>query len=105
VPAPGSSAGSAIAALSEAAPREAAATTFTVEVRSAPAGAKVIVDGKRVGVTPATIELAAPASIVVTRSGYRPSRIRAERAGPIDVRLVPVRRTRPQRRAAGETLD
>jgi len=104
-PASGSSAGSAIATASEAAPREAAATRFTVEVRSAPAGAKVIIDGKRVGVTPATIELAAPASIVVTRSGYRPSRVRAERAGPIDVRLVPVRRTRPQRRAAGETLD
>jgi hypothetical protein len=83
-----------------------AAASFTVEVRSAPAGAGVIVDGKRVGITPATIALDAPASILVTRAGYRTSRVRVERAGPIDVRLVPARHTRSSRGpAAGETLD
>jgi hypothetical protein len=87
-----------------AAPRPIAAT-FTVEVRSAPAGATVTVDGKRVGVTPATLALEVPASILVTRAGYRPSRVRAERAGPIDVRLVPERRGGRRTRPAGETLD
>jgi hypothetical protein len=78
---------------------------FTVEVRSAPAGARIIIDGRPAGITPATIELDAPASILVTRAGYRSSRVRAERAGPIDVRLVPAHRTRSRRPAAGETLD
>jgi hypothetical protein len=86
-------------------PAPSSAATGTVVVRSAPAGASVIVRGKRVGVTPATLALELPASILVTRSGYRSSRVRAERAGPIDVRLVPARRARPNRPAAGETLD
>jgi serine/threonine-protein kinase len=81
------------------------AAAFTIRVRSAPAGATLIVDGKRVGVTPATIELPAPASILVTRSGYQPSRVKAERPGPILVRLVPLPRNRQHRPAAGETLD
>ncbi|HEY0194708.1 MAG TPA: serine/threonine-protein kinase, partial [Kofleriaceae bacterium] len=38
----------------------------TVEVRSVPPGAAILVDGVRVGVTPATLPLALPASIVVT---------------------------------------
>jgi hypothetical protein len=80
-----------------------APAAFTVVVRSAPPGAHVIIRGKRVGVTPATLALEAPASILVTRTGYRPSRVRAERGGPIDVRLVPVAAAR--RPAAGETLD
>jgi len=79
------------------------AAGFTVEVRSAPPGASVSVGGKRVGVTPAKIALDLPASLVVTRAGYQPSRVRAERAGPINVRLVPARRA--PTRAAGETLD
>jgi hypothetical protein len=54
-------------------------------------------------VTPAKIALDLPASLVVTRAGYQPSRVRAERAGPITVRLVPARRAAP--RKAGETLD
>jgi hypothetical protein len=65
----------------------------------------VIIDGKRVGITPATIALRAPASVLVSRSGYQPLRVKAERAGPILVRLVPLPRNRPQRPAAGETLD
>jgi serine/threonine-protein kinase len=77
---------------------------FAVEVRSAPAGARVLLAGKRVGVTPATVVLDAPASLVVSRAGYQPRRIRAERAGAIDVRLVPVPAGR-HRPAAGETLD
>jgi serine/threonine protein kinase len=80
-------------------------TPFTVLVRSAPAGASIIVDGKRVGVTPASIALRAPAQVLVTRSGYQPSRVRAERAGPILVRLVPLPRARERRSSAGETLD
>jgi serine/threonine-protein kinase len=80
------------------------AASFTVEVRSAPPGAHVLLGGKRVGVTPTTIALEAPASITVTRAGYRSQRIRAERAGAIDVRLVPARPAQ-SRRAAGETLD
>jgi len=80
-------------------------TPFTVLVRSAPAGASIIVDGKRVGVTPASIALRAPAQVLVTRSGYQPSRVRAERAGPILVRLVPLPRVRGRRPSAGETLD
>jgi hypothetical protein len=89
--------------------------TVAIEVRSAPAGASIVVGGKRVGTTPATVAVALPASIVVTRAGYRPSRLFAERPGPIDVRLVPVRLSphpaRPAppapsaRPAAGETLD
>ena len=91
------------AATSSSLPASAAPVAFTVVVRSAPSGAHVIVRGKRVGVTPATIALDAPASILVTRAGYRPSRVRAEHGGPIDVRLVPV--TAARRPAAGETLD
>jgi PEGA domain-containing protein len=83
-----------------------ASASFMVEVRSAPPGARVMVAGKRVGVTPTTIALDAPASITVSRAGYRSQRVRAERSGPIDVRLVPARPA-PGRRptAAGETLD
>ena len=81
------------------------ATAVTIEVRSTPAGAAVLVDGKRVGITPATIALTIPAAIVVTRAGYRPARVVAERAGPIDVPLVRARRSRVHRPAAGETLD
>jgi hypothetical protein len=58
-----------------------------------------------VGTTPTKLVLDAPATILVTRSGYRSSRVRAERKGPIDVRLVPVQRVRSRRPAAGETLD
>jgi hypothetical protein len=82
--------------------------SFTVEIRSAPSGAEVVLAGKRIAVTPATLALDAPASLVVTRAGYRPRRIRAERAGAIDVRLVPVPGSAPparRRPAAGETLD
>ena len=68
-------------------------------------GASIIVDGKRVGVTPAAIALRAPAQVLVKRSGYQPSRVRAERAGPILVRLVPLPRARERRTSAGETLD
>jgi len=76
-----------------------------VEVRSSPPGAAIIVAGKRIGTTPATVPLALPASLTILRSGYRPLRMRAQHAGPIDVRLTPNRRPRPPRAAAGETLD
>ncbi|HEX3476852.1 MAG TPA: serine/threonine-protein kinase [Kofleriaceae bacterium] len=85
---------------------------FTVEIRSAPSGAEVVLAGKRIGVTPTSLALDAPASLLVTRAGYRPLRIRAERTGAIDVRLVPRPVPRPapvpaarHPTAAGETLD
>jgi hypothetical protein len=105
-----SAASAASAAAAPERPPEPA--TVAVEIRSAPAGASIVIGGKRVGTTPATVAVALPASIVVTRAGYRPSRLFAERPGPIHVRLVPVRTpsrpTRPAppaRPAAGETLD
>ena len=102
---PSAAAPSAAAPSAVAAPGVAPPAGFTVEVRSAPSGASVIVDGKRVGVTPATIALDVPASILVLREGYRPSRIRADRAGPITVRLVRAARARSPRTTTGETLD
>ncbi|MGN6110279.1 MAG: PEGA domain-containing protein, partial [Kofleriaceae bacterium] len=77
-----------------------------VVVRSSPSGAQIVVDGKRRGVTPARLALAEGSAIVVRRAGYRPSTVRATRAGAIDVRLVPVRRpgVRPAS-TGGETLD
>jgi serine/threonine-protein kinase len=85
----------------------AAATPATVEVHSIPAGASIVIDGIRVGTTPASLAIELPASILVTRTGYRPWRIRAERAGRIDARLQPTRPVRPAppRPVAGETLD
>ena len=82
----------------------AATSAFTVEVRSAPPGAAVLLNGKRVAVTPATIPLAGPSSLLVTHAGYRPMRIRALHAGALTVRLVPTRRA-PDSTSAGETLD
>ena len=102
-PRPASMAAQTPTAVSSAAPQKPAAVA--VEVRSTPAGASVVIGGKRVGVTPATLALELPASIVVSRAGYRPSRLRAERAGRINVRLVPLAPARPRRAAAGETLD
>jgi serine/threonine-protein kinase len=92
------------AAAIPAPPVAAPPPSFTIEIRSAPPGAQVVLAGKRIGVTPATVALDAPAALLVTRAGYRPERIRAERAGAIDVRLVPVHPPR-RRPAAGETLD
>jgi hypothetical protein len=76
-----------------------------VEVHSVPPGADVSVADKGVGVTPATISLEVPATILVSRAGYQPLHVRIERGGPITVRLVPSRRPRKRLRAAGETLD
>jgi serine/threonine protein kinase len=73
-------------------------------VRSTPAGAAVVVDGKRRGVTPARLRVRLPASIVVRRSGYRPARLRAERGGDHHLRLIPAPRTE-QGPAPRETLD
>ncbi|MDB4956677.1 MAG: hypothetical protein JWO36_4246 [Myxococcales bacterium] len=82
------------------------AIRLEIMVRSAPSSAQIVVDGIRRGVTPATLVVPQSASIVVTRSGYQPSRLTVERAGPIDVRLVPVQHSTHVKRArAGETLD
>jgi serine/threonine-protein kinase len=103
-PAPSAAALEPPAAARPEPPVAAPPPSFTVEIRSAPSGAQVVLAGKRIAVTPATVALDAPAALLVTRAGYRPERIRAERAGAIDVRLVPVHPPR-RRPAAGETLD
>lgn len=61
-------------------------------VRSEPAGAQILVGGRSVGVTPKRLDLPGPAAIVVKRAGYRTANIRAERAGALDVKLVPLSR-------------
>ncbi len=67
-----------------------------VEVRSKPAGARVIVDGKLRGVTPLTLEVELPEVVVIQRAGYRSVKQRVERAGVVEVTLRPQRRpTRP----------
>jgi serine/threonine-protein kinase len=103
--APSSSDEDAVNATPPDPPPRAGSTPLTVLVRSAPAGASIIIDGKRVGITPASIALRAPAQVLVTRSGYQPLRVRAEHSGPILVRLVPLPRARERRSPAGETLD
>ena len=68
----------------------AKSASLVVEVRSQPAGAQILVGGRSVGVTPKRLDLPGPASLVVRRAGYRTANIRAERAGALDVRLVPL---------------
>ena len=77
-----------------------AVTSFELELRSSPSGAEIVIDGKRHGVTPKTLPLQAPTSILVRRAGYRSSQVRAERGGTIDVQLV---RIRPAQRVRGPT--
>ena len=79
-----------------AAPGKPARGSFEVEVRSVPRGARILVDGKPRGVTPAKLRLAKPTSILVRHAGYRAARVRAERTGPVDVRLVRVRGAKPK---------
>ena len=64
--------------------------TLIVDVRSNPAGAQILLDGRAVGVTPKRLDLPGPASLVVRRAGYRTANVRAERAGALDVKLVPL---------------
>jgi hypothetical protein len=84
-----------------------APTGFTVELRTSPAGAAILLDGKRIGVTPTSVALDAPAALTIVRRGYRPARVRADKPGPLTVRLVPRARPRPdpKKPVAGETLD
>ena len=70
-----------------------------------PTGAAIIVRDQQIGITPATLALDAPASILVIHTGYQPFRQRVERAGTLDVQLVPQPATRDQIPASGETLD
>jgi len=102
---------SAVAAPATSAPAgpPAPAAHFAIEVHSTPSGADVLVAGKRRGRTPARVVLPAPGSILVRKRGFRPARVRVERAGLIDVRLSRARaRPRPPRRESperGEGLD
>jgi len=66
-----------------------------VAIRSTPPGATIVIAGKAVGRTPATLELALPVEIELRRSGFRTARARATAAVPLDVRLVPQQRARP----------
>ncbi|HSN26459.1 MAG TPA: serine/threonine-protein kinase [Kofleriaceae bacterium] len=104
------------------APTTPAPATATRDIRSTPPGATISIAGTRAGVTPATITTAIPATIVVTRAGYKPASVRAEKAGLVDIGLVPLPRaqvrTSPpanqkhtetkhtaETKRAGETLD
>jgi serine/threonine-protein kinase len=67
-----------------------ASASLVVDVRSQPAGAKILVNGRSVGLTPKRLELRRPTSLVVRRAGYRTATVRADRAGALDVKLVPL---------------
>jgi serine/threonine protein kinase len=91
----------------ETPPTTPVSRAFELELRSTPAGAEIVIDGKKRGVTPARLPLQAPTSILVRRAGYRSSKVRAEKSGTIDVQLVrkrPTPRVRKQREPR-ETLD
>ena len=79
--------------------------SIAIEIRSVPTGAAIIVHDQQIGITPATLALDAPTSILVIHTGYQPFRQRVERAGTLDVQLVPQPATRDQIPASGETLD
>ncbi len=71
-----------------------AATVVPVEVRTTPAGAVVVVDGRNSGKSPVTVNLA-PGNheAVITLDGYQPKRVPlkvAAGAAPLDVPLDPV---------------
>jgi hypothetical protein len=82
---------------SDAAPAigDAPAPLPRVAIRSTPPGATIVIGGKAVGRTPATLELALPVEIELRRRGFRTARTHAAAAVPVDVRLVPQQRTRP----------
>jgi eukaryotic-like serine/threonine-protein kinase len=72
-----------------AAPRPARpAATLRIEVRSSPSGAQIFAGAKLLGTTPRRLDLPGPATLTLRYRGYQPARVRAARAGPIDVRLV-----------------
>jgi eukaryotic-like serine/threonine-protein kinase len=75
----------------------------SITVRSTPPGAAIMIDGKTVGRTPATLERPLPVDLELRRHGYRRARVRATEAGALDVELVPV--PRPMRRDPQEPLD
>lgn len=75
----------------------------SITVRSTPPGAMILIDGKTVGRTPATLEVALPAELELRRHGYRRAHARATAEGTIEVPLVPV--PRPMQRTPQEPLD
>jgi eukaryotic-like serine/threonine-protein kinase len=72
----------------------ATAPSLDVDVRSRPTGALVVVDGRLAGVTPMRLSLPGPTSLVLKKNGHRDAKVRAVRAGSLDVRLVPVLKRR-----------
>lgn len=87
-------------------------TEGRLQVRSTPAGARVTLDGRNAGVTPATLtNLSEGAHIVrVSRDGYvtaeRRVRIRAAQTSQsIDVTLAAVRAARPPAAAASKPVE
>jgi serine/threonine-protein kinase len=91
-----------------ATPSEPASSSSVVEVvvRSDPPGATITIDGAGQGVTPATLRVPLATVIAVRRPGYKPARVRVEKAGELRVRLVRVRpTTTKQPPHPKETLD
>jgi len=82
-PRPSAAAGAAASQRKPPPPRQ----PLRVDVRSSPSGAQIFADGKLLGTTPRRLELAAPATLTLRYQGYQPARVRAAKAGPIDVRL------------------
>ncbi|HEU0031931.1 MAG TPA: serine/threonine-protein kinase [Kofleriaceae bacterium] len=87
------------------APPPAVPPKFEVHVRSIPAGAQLVLDGRTVGKTPTTLELEGPAALSVRRTGYEPKQIRAERAGTLEVELQPLARPHKRVRAKDRAKD
>jgi len=70
------------------APPADAATTTSIDVRSTPAGATIVIAGQARGRTPATLEIALPVEIELRHRGFRTAHARATKPGTVDVRLV-----------------
>ncbi len=65
--------------------------TAVVRVASEPPGAAVVIDGKVVGTTPATLSLVLPRRITLTLAGHRPAHRLVSSAGELLVRLITTR--------------
>ncbi|HET9624474.1 MAG TPA: hypothetical protein VFP84_24045, partial [Kofleriaceae bacterium] len=88
------------------APAPAPPAALAISLRTTPPGASVVLAGAVVATTPATLTVALPAELTITRAGFRPARVIVDHPGSIDLRLVPLPRPHhPPRERAGETLD
>jgi hypothetical protein len=102
----GSATGSATATGPATATGSATATGFAtgpatialdLEIRTAPPGAEIFVDGVRAAATPAHIRLPGPRTIELRRPGYKPWSATIDRPGLIEVELDRAPREKPPR--------